>query len=159
MKIAALKIQSIQRGKMGRKRYNQKKEEHDTFTMESEVAEQSRRDARNAELAQEAAERRALEEMEQKAAEEAAMRKIQTAARGRSGRKKAARKRKQLEENKKKLQYVFRNYNVVKQHVQEWKHNVDQEIKYWKKQELEEERRVVMMMMNLVMKKKMRKCC
>ena len=97
---AALKIQSIQRGKMGRRRFSQKKQEQDMLSMESEVLEQSRRDARNAELAQEAAERRALEEMEQKAAEEAATAKIQAAARGRSGRKKAERRRKALEEKK-----------------------------------------------------------
>ena len=134
---AALKIQSIQRGKMGRRRFSQKKQEQDTLSMESEVLEQSRRDARNAELAQEAAERRALEEMEQKAAEEAATAKIQAAARGRSEERrpnvdvKPCKRR-----NSARLQFVFRSCNVVRRHERGWKHSVDQETKFWSSNKL-----------------------
>ena len=102
------------------------------LSMESEVLEQSRRDARNAELAQEAAERRALEEMEQKAAEEAATAKIQAAARGRSGRKKANVDVKPWKRrNSARLLFVFRSCNVVRRHERGWKHSVDQETKFW----------------------------
>ena len=105
--------------------------------MESEVLEQSRRDARNAELAQEAAERRHWKKWSKRLQKRPQPLKFkQQLVVDRAERRPNVDVKPCKRRNSARLQFVFRSCNVVRRHERGWKHSVDQETKFWSSNKL-----------------------